>query len=652
MTSINAFVGHSFTEDDAVVVNSVLNYLSRVAELHPSFSWTHAKHPEPISVDEKVLAIFEGKNLFIGICTRKELVVTSNALSSCWLSRQKQAVETTALVWKTSDWIIQEIGFAIGRGMDIILLVEEGIRSPGTLQGNLEYIPLNRDAPERSFDALLAMLASLTPRPTNGAATALPPSTTELSKSTEKSESDWITPTPEWAQSNFEFAMMHCVVTKNDQAKELVDKAFLASKVGASFEAQKEWSAYKEYICIQLGCGGDLSRLEAIAAELPENTNVTQRLAKSYARFDEHGKAASLYQSIAGKAKSALSQIELYGQAALSLERAGKKVDADRLVSQIRMLSAEAGEGEMDVLLAETEIAALRKDDDAEIALLERQLELNPSDSDTRFSLAYKYSTIDRDDIAAYHYSQIQKPTRTAIAWNNYGVALQALKLPVKAVEAYRNSASLGETLAMSNLAHQFLNAGFVDEAKQILAEALSIPNHHKNVDKALGIIRDRVDDEEKREILVYDKAKAVSKFFRSFGQARIKPLTIGLQGAWKCPTCDVIVQIDGTSFVAHGTYEVKTAGLLAAALMDTRTIDSTPLKYFLEYRGELCGQTISGTVSREQVGITKSAGISTLLSAETKPTFLMWLGDAGTVMYVMERPTPEESRFYQLKRI
>jgi hypothetical protein len=183
--SISAFVAHSFTEDDATVVNAVLNCLTRAAELNPSFSWTHARHPEPISVDEKVLALLEGKNLFIGICTRKERVVSPNALSSCWMSRQKLAVNENALEWKTSDWIIQEIGLAIGRGMDIILLVEEGIRSPGALQGNLESIRLYRDAPERSFDALLAMLATLTPRPTDGAAAAVPPSPSEPEKSTD-----------------------------------------------------------------------------------------------------------------------------------------------------------------------------------------------------------------------------------------------------------------------------------------------------------------------------------------------------------------------------------------------------------------------------------------------------------------------------------
>lgn len=652
MKSISAFVGHSFTEDDAAVVNSVLNYLSRVAELNPSFSWTHAKHPEPISVDEKVLALLEGKNLFIGICTRKERVVSYNALSSCWLSRQKLAVKESALEWKTSDWIIQEIGLAIGRGMDIILLVEEGIRSPGALQGNLEYISLNRDAPERSFDALLAMLATLTPRPTDGATTAMPLSSSEPEKSTDHPEHDWLTPKPEWNRDDFEFAMMHCVATKNDQAREVVDKAFLVSKVGASEEDKTEWLAYKEYICIAFGHGGDLTRLEAIATEFPDNANVALHLAKSYARYDEHGKAASLYLAAAGQAKSVISKIELLGQAAICFEKAGKKADADQLASQVRTICADAHEGEMQLLLAEKSLAELRKNDDAEIGLLERQLELNPTDNETRFGLAYKYSNIGRDDMAAYHYSRIRTPARSAIAWNNFGVALESLKLPVKAVEAYRNSAGLGETLAMSNLAYLFLNAGFVDEAKKILDEALHVADHHKNVDKALGVIRDCLDDEEKQETSVYEKAKPVSEFFRSFGLARIQPLTIGLQGTWKTPTCDVEIKIDGASVVARGTYEVSATGLLAAAIMGTRASDSVPVKYFLEYRGDLYGQTISGTVSRGQVGITKSAATSTLLGAETKPTFLMWLGDAGTVIYVMERPTPGESRFYRLERI
>ena len=40
-------------------------------------------------------------------------------------------VNEAALCWKTSDWVIQEIGLATGRGLELILLVEDGVRRPG-----------------------------------------------------------------------------------------------------------------------------------------------------------------------------------------------------------------------------------------------------------------------------------------------------------------------------------------------------------------------------------------------------------------------------------------------------------------------------------------------------------------------------------------
>ena len=66
-------------------------------------------------------------------------------------------------VWKTSDWIIQEIGLAIGRGCKVILLVESGVRHPGGLQGSLEYIEFDRSAPEKAFKKLLQMISHMVP---------------------------------------------------------------------------------------------------------------------------------------------------------------------------------------------------------------------------------------------------------------------------------------------------------------------------------------------------------------------------------------------------------------------------------------------------------------------------------------------------------
>src|SRR3546814_9075430 len=73
--------------------------------------------------------MFEGKNVFIAICTRKELVVDESKIRPGLLRSNIWFANKDDYKWKTSDWIIQEIGLAFGRGLDVILLVEEGVRS-------------------------------------------------------------------------------------------------------------------------------------------------------------------------------------------------------------------------------------------------------------------------------------------------------------------------------------------------------------------------------------------------------------------------------------------------------------------------------------------------------------------------------------------
>lgn len=77
MTNIKAFVGHSFTEDDDLIVRSYLDYFNEVQNMALGFSWEHAKAAEAKDLAEKVLLKMEGKNLFIGICTKKERVVAN-----------------------------------------------------------------------------------------------------------------------------------------------------------------------------------------------------------------------------------------------------------------------------------------------------------------------------------------------------------------------------------------------------------------------------------------------------------------------------------------------------------------------------------------------------------------------------------------------
>lgn len=80
MTSIKAFVGHSFTENDERTVASFLKVFDQLKGALPSFDWTHAKEAEPDELAKKVLRLISDCNTFIAICTRKEIAVRSDAL--------------------------------------------------------------------------------------------------------------------------------------------------------------------------------------------------------------------------------------------------------------------------------------------------------------------------------------------------------------------------------------------------------------------------------------------------------------------------------------------------------------------------------------------------------------------------------------------
>jgi hypothetical protein len=166
MSELKAFIGHSFTDDDKYVVRQFLDYFDCIKNMGIGFSWEHAEPAEPKILSEKVLKLMENKNLFIGICTVKERAINPDKLRKARFYKEALIAKKDDFVSKTSDWIIQEIGVAIGKAMDVIILSEDGLRNPGGLQGNIEYIPFSRNEPSKSFNKILEMLTALTPKKT------------------------------------------------------------------------------------------------------------------------------------------------------------------------------------------------------------------------------------------------------------------------------------------------------------------------------------------------------------------------------------------------------------------------------------------------------------------------------------------------------
>lgn len=443
MEMLRAFVGHSFTEQDAAVVGKFLKYLAVISELNSSFSWEHAEAPEPEMVDTKVLARFEGKNLFIGICTRKEQVIDSGALKPHWfLPKGHLRATENDLKWKPSDWVIQEIGLAVGRHMKIILLLEDGVRAPGALQGNLEYIPFQREAPEKCFDKLLGMIASLAPdravevvttsdqaKPDNETQGGVPSSGFDLE------------PNAEWKSPNWEFALMHCIAMDDCAMEGKLTEAYFRSYFGSNDVDKDEWLATREYYKIYFGMKGSLATLLQLADKRACSVKIATYVAKSYQSYDEFSKAAEIFKATAEKALSDADRIELLGQAALSFHKAGQEKAAGEMLDTLRKLNNGDDEIEGRILGWERSLAEVKDDHHRSLGAMERQLELEPGDADVRFSLAYKYSEVDNQDaLSLLHYTRIPWGERTAIAWNNLGWAYECLGLPIKSVVAYREA--------------------------------------------------------------------------------------------------------------------------------------------------------------------------------------------------------------------
>jgi hypothetical protein len=289
VASIRAFVGHSFNGEDSGTVEAFLKYFEQLASSGIDFTWDHAERAEPKELAEKVLALLEDKNVFIGICTKNEIVLDYGAIKKSIWSPRRLTFSTGSTEWKTSDWVIQEVGLARGRGMSLVLLLENGVRRPGGLQGNVEYISFDRSAPEKSFGKIVEMITAISktssgaasavklpsPAPTAAEALSLPKPAVE----TEEQNPEW-SPKPHWDRFLFEFAFYRFIkLGEIDRANSISD-AYLATGEGQQAEEASSWEAYKEFTKIRLGKNGSVSSLARLAEENPQNSRVLTYFAR------------------------------------------------------------------------------------------------------------------------------------------------------------------------------------------------------------------------------------------------------------------------------------------------------------------------------------------------------------------------------------
>lgn len=656
MSEIRAFVGHSFTEDDKAVVASFLKYFDQVSNILPSFSWQNAETAEPKDLADKVLSLIADKNVFIGICTKKERVLRQRQLKKAWFRDRSFVVEEKSFEWKTSDWIIQEIGLAIGRGLSLILLVEDGVRIPGGLQGNMEYVPFDREFPEKCCGKLIEMLTALSPR---APVQTLSADTQALQDKRDEPETPpdraWKTPQPDWGRMQYEIACMRMIATEDFEGADTIDAAYLESSDGAKGDNAHTWRAFVEYMKLTFGKGGSFAKLQDLALEFPDNSEILEYLARGYGEYKDRANAAATYKAAASKSTNNATALRLMRHAAEEYAYAGMSSSAARILAEMKDKSVDAasykGREERWLLEAIRWTAEVAKEDDVVLAAMERMVELDPSSTDARFELAYKHSQSGNNDLALFHYLKIPEQQRHSGTWNNLGVAFDHFSMPGRSVSAYRKAEALGNTLAMGNLAHKFLSRGFLKEAQAACDKALAIEGYHQSVAQALAKVREVPFEESQKEKEAVEKAKPKSLFYARLGRAASEHEPKEIAENWEGPDCALKVSIRDGNFKAVGAYEVKQApGLLALSFLTGGHATNGEMDQFtVEYSGVLRGCTIEGHVARAKVG--EPVRAATLLGAPSPVKVLLFLSHDGSKLSAIENPQSTDPSFYSLKR-
>lgn len=177
------------------------------------------------------------------------------------------------------------------------------------------------------------------------------------------------------------------------------------------------------------------------------------------------------------------------------------------------------------------------KDHEFRAIALEKALEIKPNSPDLRFYAAYSYGQKGFHPLSLFHYKTLLrfKPDYR-MALNNMGVEYQALNMPIKSTNSFKEAIELNETLAMANLAKRYLNAGFEEEATHILDKAKTDKEPHPNVGEAMSAISERKETESQLMESELSVANEQQRYILGFADAYFseQPHCPGFAGSWR----------------------------------------------------------------------------------------------------------------------
>lgn len=515
---IRAFVSRSFLPEDEAVWLEIRNVLESLRPLGFVFEDVRAAQLTPVS--EKVRQGIQRNDFLIAILTRR-LPIRTEPYESKFFKRILRAVTPHIgnSSWTTSNWVIQESGFALGKDKEVLLLIENGVEFPTTaLDADTEWIAFDRSQIPRITTRLVSMISNLI--------SAKLPTVPAAAQESPPAETTSLEEEPEQTLPGADFGqVVHLLDQGEFQQADQEFRNFLKFiRPNGEGSDDNWWNCFYLRLKAIRGHTDSLHKLKSIIDKEPKNIDALIELAHYYSHFNDSNRAARLLIDSANGAEID-SKAKLLRQAAEELAKDKQSARALEMVREVIGILTDPTQLRL-TYLALADIAKGHSDRDLESAALERVLDFDPADSAIRFRLAYLYSQIEQPHLAAYHYNLRLNQGLDHTTLNNLGIAYGKLKLPGREI-AVLLRASEDYWLARANLSDAYVDRGFLSRGEELATQVTKADCDETARIRAMAVLRriSTIRSNEKRteeEILLGGKTQRL--FLSAYAEAYAAP--------------------------------------------------------------------------------------------------------------------------------
>lgn len=411
-----------------------------------------------------------------------------------------------------------------------------------------------------------------------------------------------------------------------------------------------------------LGDTDALHKLEEMEKQNPGVPEVIKELAHRYREMGEFEEAKKRFllakeQYDIEDEDQRYSIVDCYVQAGVCLASANK-YDAS-----IDMLKQILGKNEFKdqyakILRAMAYIAKNKKSLEDFTFYAEASLSADPLNIELRFDVAYTYSNMGREKLSLLHYKKLADITPQAGTLNNLGICYDHLKLKAKAISSYLKSAEQKETLAMGNLAFAYLNAGFVNAAKEVIDQANKYYAEDIEVNPRVASALNKLEylkkEEDQNETKFLKEAEQERKFRLKYSEAKLSEKTISKnnwQGPWDTPWGEAKIAPDEKSESFKINLHTKEEDKLASVLVPSFGF-LQPTKIYKERYIVIDGR-ISGLTGRYTIQIDDTKQTTILASGKLySATGYMIINESCFRIEIMEKTADDKTEFKEWKKV